>query len=330
LTNGFEFWVEHGTVIGFRSSKDVEGMGDTRLFHLAFGPVNLNRNQAIGKARYALRRLGYDLHEIYVDQEPAKVRDPFRWGTNTISIYRVEWNDPLQQNSPAVKIVLSGSDGTICSMEVYSPVFWRRNAAQSVLNSTEKPGDRPWSNVTARMLETGTQLARKFDLPIPLPLALSNVVLIEVSDDTNVKFRTGWWFKYHQERLAGFTAPDSCFGNYGGPYFYSERLPIDRYIGKWNISTNEAISLAQHSITNAGLHFQSLEFGSAFAVLTPSPVSTYVIPRYYIAWETSPPDDHHFELWRADVEVDGDTKAIKHLYVRDHRVPTVGAPTSRK
>jgi len=38
LTNGFEFWVEHGTVIGFRSSKDVEGMGDTRLFHLAFGP----------------------------------------------------------------------------------------------------------------------------------------------------------------------------------------------------------------------------------------------------------------------------------------------------
>jgi len=180
------------------------------------------------------------------------------------------------------------------------------------------------------MLETGTQLARKFDLPIPLPLALSNVVLIEVSDDTNVKFRTGWWFKYHQERLAGFTAPDSCFGNYGGPYFYSERLPIDRYIGKWNISTNEAISLAQHSITNAGLHFQSLEFGSAFAVLTPSPVNTYVIPRYYIAWETSPPDDNHFELWRADVEVDGDTKAIKHLYVRDHRVPTVGAPTSRK
>jgi hypothetical protein len=143
LTNQFEFWIEHGTVMAFSSPTNVNRMGDARLFPLAYGPINLSRDEAIEEARQALQRLGYELSEVYADQEPAKVESPVPRGPKTISFYRIQRNDPLRPNTPAVEVGLSGVDGSICAMHFYSRVFWRNDSARSIPASKHKPGDRP-------------------------------------------------------------------------------------------------------------------------------------------------------------------------------------------
>src|SRR5260370_6081867 len=88
LTNGLELWYYHGHVEGFRTPRSYYNLQgnfneDVRRF---YGPVKLNKDEALQLARKTLLKLGYSLKETFADQDP-QVELPPRIGTNTVPHY---------------------------------------------------------------------------------------------------------------------------------------------------------------------------------------------------------------------------------------------------
>jgi hypothetical protein len=311
VTNGTEFWFEHGIVNGYRTPRSYYDLQNPKEVPKYFGPVNLSQADAIARARGTLERLGYSLSEVFADQEP-RVEGPQPAGTNIISYYRIRWDDPLGRGAPAAIVDLSGIDGSIAKIELVSPVFWRDGAMwQGNADTTTK-----WSTniqvdaVDPRVFAQAAALLHRLQPTAGVVIGPQSCSSIQASQGGSRKelvFTNGYRIYVSGSRLAGFRSPDSYF-NHG----LTERSPIVAYLGKWNLSEESALDLARKALDDPALELPGRPPTSPPTTKLRAPdVGRYIIPRFYFAWTVLDKGSHHHSTFK--VEVDATAGQVKYL-----------------
>ena len=89
LTNGGQFLFLNGYVNQFRSPRSYYCLQDPDRIPEFYGPINVNKKEAIQIARDTLKKIGYAPY-LPINQEP-EVEMPVQVGTNYVARYRVNW-----------------------------------------------------------------------------------------------------------------------------------------------------------------------------------------------------------------------------------------------
>jgi len=318
LTNSLEFWFENGFVNGYRTTKSYYDLQDPRRIPEFYGKLNLTKDEAIRRARASLIELGYDLKDIFADQDP-EVEMPPRVGTNIVSVYSVRWIDPIE-SGPSVIIDLSGVDGAIHKMRFFSTVFWRERPRIKTATDDVVPEQQlslnPRTNQLARsILEQATELANKISLPFESPLNPDLVDRFDIQDSGNraqVKLKNGYWLYYERGYLRGFSAPESVYKR----QLTDKRLPIESYLGGWNMTKEEALALARTTVRKTTSPIKELNLDDQpEQVLSPKQIGSYIIPRYFFQWTARSAQNTSVAVADVQIEIDASTKAVEYLYV---------------
>lgn len=102
-----------------------------------------------------------------------------------------------------------------------------------------------------------TEFVKKLDLPIPLPINQSQVSKFNVSPVKSL-IGGGLWLTNHYQfvfengAVSGFRIDPNYFTDETFP------LPIDKYTGKDNMTTNEAVQMARDAIQKLGYNLKDL------------------------------------------------------------------------
>lgn len=125
LTNGWEFWFDHGHVSGFRCPRSYHTLQDPDRIPEFFGAELMTQKQALTLARGRLSRLGYAERLLRLRDTPA-VEPPPKVGTNTVPFYRFEWPRELGQPAGAsVSIEIDAQYKTITQVFLGGTNLWR-------------------------------------------------------------------------------------------------------------------------------------------------------------------------------------------------------------
>src|SRR5882724_11029353 len=108
--------------------------------------------------------------------------------------------------------------------------------------------------VLVAILPHVSDFARQLDLPISEPVTLNHVARFNVAPiqgevDGGLWLTNNYWFGFQNGCVAGFRSPDDWF-TMADEYWDH----LDRYVGKDNMTTNEAIELARNSFGKLGYH----------------------------------------------------------------------------
>jgi hypothetical protein len=324
-TNGLELWFHHGHVRGFRTPRSYYNLQDPAGIPRFYGPLKLNKDEALELGRELILNLGYTLEETFTDQEP-QVEMPPRIGTNLVPHYRFQWSDPVFGGT-AVSIEVDGNRKLIHELWLSSRFFWRappKIAIEPRLLNPKPPVSAAISNAfLTAMLPRISDYAEKLKLPVTLPIRLEHLQRVEFLDADNVvmiKLTNGYWFDCERSRVAGFTAPDSAFA--WKPL--DRPRPIEEYLGEWKLSEGEAIEFARGVMLRLGFSLEDFSATHAPVVRKRKPVGKYVVPRYFVQW-TPMDESSGVPASAAWFEVDAHEKGIKHAYVS--REPFAPTPT---
>jgi hypothetical protein len=331
-TNHLEFWVEHGIVTGYRTPRSYYDLQDPRRVPEFYGPLNLDDQDAIVAARRALSKLGYNLKDVFADQQPTVSRPP-PIGTNLVAYYSVQWTDPLR-DGPGVSIDLSAVDGTIDKIRLFSNVFWRNKAAGSRNTSSHaaKVGLSPGVANDPRIqaaTDASAALVRHLALSVHTPITANQVEQTQFNGETieALDLTNGYQFFFWSGHIAGFASPDSYYGPERGQL----RLPISAYVGTWNMTMEQALDLARETVRRSGLIARAeVVHDPPTSFLKPPQVGSYVIPRYCFIWITRSETNSAVMISRIQVEVDADLKVPKLLQIWDASGGAEVAPVSRQ
>jgi hypothetical protein len=333
LTNGICLWFTHGYVNGFRTPRSYYNLQDAREIQRFFGPLNLDRGEALQLARDAVRKTGYTLKESFTDQE-TEVEMPPRNGTNIVPHYRFKWKDPVFGRT-AVSIEVDGRQKAIQEMRLASQFFWRappRVAVQPRLRAPRRPVSLASSNeFLSVMLPKISEFAHGVRAPFELPLSPDQVERVEFvnqDSDVRVKLTNGYWFSSKRRSVTGFNAPDTVYGRQPAALDPFPR-PINEYLGAWKLSQKEAIQLVHQAIRNLGFSIKALRADREPVVTKPERVGEYIVPRFYFNWLTNDEiTGGTISMVRA--EVDADKGQVKYLEVIAPRVlPDANRPVKR-
>lgn len=317
LTNGYEFWFEHGFAYGFSSPRSYASLQDPKLIPTFFGRPKINESQALEFARDGLTRLGYSLKATYADLKPQRVTVPEQIDTNLVPYYRFEWEHPLEQGT-AVDIEINAVTKTVESLKIFNSGLWREPpkiavSAQPIPRINVPIAPDQSNSLVRALLPQFTDFAKNFELPLVFPLTIDQVERVEFIDnslDLWLKLTNGYWFTYQLSQVRGFSAPNSFYQRWIGEGF----KPIEQYLGKWRLTEEQAIKLARDTIRKAGYTENDFEAFKAPAILKPKQVGDYVIPRCLIRWSVWNPKMASTLSADAQIEVDADTKTIKYVY----------------
>ena len=103
-----------------------------------------------------------------------------------------------------------------------------------------------------------TDCAKQLDLPIPQPITANQVIRFGASPYKDsiaggIWLTNHYWFVFENGYVGGFRSPDDWF-TMADEYWDH----LERYVGKDNMTTNEAVELARHAFRNLG--YQPEEF----------------------------------------------------------------------
>jgi hypothetical protein len=96
LKDGTRFNFNHGQVTAFYGSDAFRIPGDKEnQVEEFYGKVNLSANEATAVVRKAVKRLGYSVELLHLNEPPQMV-PPRKYGTNTFARYFLIWQEPDQ------------------------------------------------------------------------------------------------------------------------------------------------------------------------------------------------------------------------------------------
>lgn len=325
LTNGCEFWFDHGFVEGFRTPRSYFNLQDPALIPKFYGPLRLNKDEALKLARGTIIRLGYSLHETYADQEP-EITLPLYQGTNVVPHYRFVWKNPiaLAGNANSVDIEVDAAQKRIQMLRFLNDNLWRnppRTSVQPILLNQHPLSLSASNSLVKDALPKISELVQKLQLPMTLPLSSKNIEELETDDEgtTRLVLTNGYTFECETTSGMGLTfstgiayrTPDSLF--YWNPL--KPRPPIEKFLGKWKMSDEQAVTFARGMIRKAGYTEKQLGADQAPDIQKAKQVGTYIIPRLLISWKVLG-DIPGSLVAEAVVEVDADSGTLK--YIRLH------------
>lgn len=139
--------------------------------------------------------------------------------------------------------------------------------------------------VLVAILPHFSDVAKKLDLPIAQPITSNQVIWlsplqIEGQVDCAVVLTNHYWFAFNKGYVASFRSPNN--------YLTAQEIENpERYVGKDNMSTNEAIELARASFRNLGHRPESFRVdGPPSSVLGPFDVKNGHLPYCRIQWNS--------------------------------------------
>lgn len=331
LTNGYEFWYDHGYVRGFRTPHSYYNLQDPADIPKFYGPLRINETEALRLARESLKKLGYTLKETFADQKP-KVSLPPRIGTNDVPHYRFEWQDPVF-NSTAVDIEVDGGRRIIPNLWL-GGIFLRRDPPRvgvepKLLNPPPLISSTSSNEFVAAMVPKLTEFAKRLGLKLTLPVTakqIKQVNFVDTDQTAFIQLKNGFWFTCEKGSIRGFNSPDSIYGRHPS----DQPCPIEKYLSKWRMSEAQAIELARDTILRLGHPLEDFGARGPPVVSKPKPVGKYVVPRYFFQWLVNDKKSGA-TVSVAWIEVDAGKKTLKHAYVSREPaasdMPAAGLPS---
>ena len=140
--------------------------------------------------------------------------------------------------------------------------------------------------VLVAILPQISDFAKKLDLPIPQPLTAEQVVRSGIPPykgeiGGGFWLSNGFWFAYSDGRVDSFRSPDNMFGR--------EDLLENwqRFVGKENMTTNQAIELARQTLQKLGYNIEDLSMDAPpTSVQLPFDYQGQHIPQFQMTWDT--------------------------------------------
>lgn len=352
LTNGYDFWFQHGYVNGMSSPHNYFAMQNPDWVPRLYGPLRMNEKEAVALARKTLKKLGYT-NNVFDSVEPevqlATPKESFA-SHQGVPQYRIVWRDPDKTNLNIAELDVNANVKHVDAFQLYSRIFWRSNLGVGVTPKLlPKPKMQPqhvggikmepftpaYSNAFLFVvLPQISEFARKLNLPINLPVTPQQCTNIDggfINGDPEVQIilTNSDRFIFEHGFVKGFYARDNYFfGNLlNGHPMVTE---ADLYQTQ-PVSRDEVIQLAREAIRRLGYSEKELHMTGppAMVSIPEKSANTNFFTRYEVGWDAKPitPGLNEF---RVDIEVDAKTKSVKALYLDNTNLwrepPKIGAP----
>ncbi len=276
LTNDFQFTFLDGRVCVYRSPDSYFSSQAIETIPDFFGRVAVTEKEALAITRKAIDSLGYTDLISELKKKPL-VTLPEQVGTNQIARYRLRWIDErFAANSsgganfmPAVlDVEVNASQPRIEMFSMVSPRTIRLDPKVDVVPPLLRPKaeSAPSKNVPRltwptnaftesllhALLPEMSEYASKAHLMLSLPLTIRDVDLSRslcVTNDGDIHvqlyLQNGDRFNYSFGHIRAFYSHDAFyrFPDLGDP---------EKFVGKANMATNEAIKLAKQIVKDLG------------------------------------------------------------------------------
>ena len=322
LTNGFKFNCSHGIVDAFYDPQSYF-FGDTEkvlgCYSNYYGQVNMTQDEAVEMARGALRKLGYDIADLYADGVP--VIPPLEGdGTNVIPRFHIKWQNPKFTNAlgTEAEFEIDAQNKKIRGIFLFSPFIWRedfkvsakpKDLASGELPDSVKgnpmiagamsgamgmvPPSEPWTperqkEVVISLLPQISDYAKRLKMDIPLPLTMKQVASYDTTEHAIgiiIVLTNGCHF-FHQGGKKGYITTYEPPYNYwwSGPWMKKADGHVRDYWGQWKMSEEEAVALARETLKKL-FPKKTLYLEDKPEIRKPRKIGTNEIPRYSITWE---------------------------------------------
>ena len=274
LTNGCQFTFLDGRVTIYRSPKSYFSIQEPDLISGLYGTVKLTEAQAVSIALGVIEKLGYQREVFNANSQPV-VTPPEKVGTNCIPRYRVRWLDPsfprLSEEAVTMPSLLD-IEVNAENGEIEMVVITSRDTRRPSPKVDVKPGLLHPQSMSGKPVGTPTQpvsaaYANAF-LHVILPQLSEFVVKagldIPATIVTNQSCVTNYICRIsHGEPIAQFYLTNGDRFNYERGHFGSfyahdamDKFPetgrTADFLGRINMTTNEAISLCEGVIRKMG------------------------------------------------------------------------------
>lgn len=181
--------------------------------------------------------------------------------------------------------------------------------------------------VLAAIMPHVSDFAQKLDLPIAQPITETQVLKSTICPykgrvEASVVLKNHYWFMFdHHGYLASFSAPTNWFSGDEDIVEHTER-----YTGKSQMTTNEAVTLARDTLLRLGYGPELTRADKPPQIQGPFELQKGAhIPYCRVLWE--PIKDAEAEGYsKARVEINTQTKALVGLYLYFARTNSVGSP----
>lgn len=352
LTNGYEFWFQHGYVNGMSSPWNVFRLQDPDLLPKFYGPLRMNEEEAAALARKTLKKLGYT-NDVFDTVEPeVRLESPKEsFAVNQgVPQYQVIWHDPDRANLDIAELDVNAKVKHVDAFQLYSKMFWRTNPAVGVVpkvlphtNSAPAhvggyrltPVSEAYSNACMNaLMPLFTDFARKLRLPLQLPLTLDQCTNIQCGThngqpEVQILLTNGDRFAFEHGYVLLYYAHDNYWD--GGLQRYLSEEELDHVVYQAEpADTNELIRLARQAVRNLGYSEKTLNMERPpdyISILKPTKPHHF-LARYEIAWNNK--NIPGAFGYRVDIEVDAKTKNIKIIHLDDTNLwrapPKIDAP----
>lgn len=335
VSGGWSFSFQFGYVNSFASPNSYYSKQDSFGISKYYGVVRMNEEEAVQLARNTLKKLGIPLESVFAEQMP-RVTLPPKIGTNVVPHYRVEWLDP-RGGFHTVDLDINAETRRVESLWMLNKSLERPPPKVSVVPPKENgfiPYQEPQINpeyvreLIPIVFQAIDDYGEKLFLPVPRPLTTNCVARFSIDDNggwphCEIELTNGWRFIYRNSMVNGYYSPDNfCNSD-------NRSIRINDFIGKWNLTEQQAIELVRKTIVKMNYPTNFLHMDFVPHVIKPTGNFSKIIPRYFFEWHYAPQDEL---LSKVEAEVDADKGEVKSLYYDDvsywNHPPPIGVPIS--
>jgi hypothetical protein len=341
LTNGFQFTFLDGRVCVYRSPQSYFSLQKPELIPNFYGPLRVNEGEALNIAHEAIQKLGYS-NDVFHTNKPPKITPPERIGTNHVARYLFQWLDPDWTRSKNIVPVLLDIEVNASNRQIEMITFGGRETqrpaprvdvepppqnsklSESHANDGRKlPSASPaYSSVFLKaILPQIDEFVAQAGLSVPTPITTNDVdvsqysCLIDRGDPSvQIYLKNGDRFNYRHGRVMAFYAHDVF-------YQLHKIGQVDDFLGKKNMSTNDAIALAKKIVRSLGYKGKKMDVG----IGAPVYIGNDRFTRYFVHFHR--PEDNSYI---AAFEIDLEGKAVKSIFLDDpslrRKPPQVDVP----
>jgi hypothetical protein len=330
LTNRFQFTFLDGRICVYRSPLSYFSLQDLDISPDFYGRFKLTENEAIRIAHQALKKLGYTDSQAHANTEPAISR-PETLGKHVVPRYRITWLGPQRPGTrtpsnpvPAVlDIEVNAENSHIEMLSMSSRETQRPDPTVGVhppLAETQpkgpgllQNGSASWASkeyagaMLTNLLPLISDFVSRARLPLRLPITTNDIspsnytcVFDQGGPVAQLYLKNGDRFNFTHGHVSAYYAHDAFLK-------FPEMGRVQDYLGKINISTNEAISFSKELLGRLGCT-QKLNTDVGPPCYVPSENFT----RFFITY--TPPNQ---SVATANFEIDLRDKSVKSIFLDD-------------
>jgi hypothetical protein len=315
LTNHYQFSFMEGRVCVFRSPQSFFSLQDPERLPQFYGKVTIKEKEALRIAHETIKNLGYK-DSMFHAGKPPQITPPENVGNNYIPRYRFKWIEDTGSKPKTPTLLdmeVNASNGRVEMIQMVSAETHRPSpkvdVQPPVVKSSPPKSDMPppsskiiWPSKEFKLaflnaiLPQITEFAPKARLAVKMPVTTNDVDFSKftcVIDQGNVAVQlylnNGDRFNYEHGHVEAFYGHDAFdkFPNMGN---------IDDFLGRINMSTNEAITLTKEVLAKFG-YKKKMNLGFGIPKYIPNKDFT----RYFVHYHR-PEDNEYIAMFEVDLE----------------------------